>query len=288
MTRINTSAQEIFAAGLHALEKGESVAIVTVIQSDPRWTVGARMLVHADGSMLGNLNNDQLAACVCDLARQTLASGTSRQIGYTYQQGNLVQVQPGESGEVDLFIQVLQSSPTLLLIGAGHIGEAMMPLAKMLKWRIVVVDDRPDFITSARLPDADERILVRYDPKTETLEPMPITITASTFVLVATWGWDEPVLRQIIDAPAAYLGLVASARKSIFIFRDLVTEGIAPDSLKRVRVPTGLDLGAETPAEIAVSIIAEMLMVQRHATGLPLRQYKGSAIVAQSIKGIQS
>jgi len=158
----------------------------------------------------------------------------------------------------------------------------------MLKWRVIAVDDRPEFIEAARLPDADKRILVKYDPAGETLAPMPLEITPSTFVLVATWGWDEPALRQVIGSPAAYIGLVASARKSIIIFRDLVNEGISPELLARVRVPTGLDLGAETPMEIALSIMAEMLMVQRHATGVPLIQNKGSAILKQSTKGIQS
>lgn len=160
-------------------------------------------------------------------------------------------------------------------------------MSKLLGWHVVVVDDRADFITPERLPDADERILVRYEPHGESLDPMPVSITPTTFVLLATWGWDEPALRQVVNTPAAYIGLVASARKSIIIFRDLMKEGISPDVLARVRVPTGLDLGAETPSEIALSILAEMLMVQRGATGMPLAQSKGSAVMTQSTKGVK-
>jgi xanthine dehydrogenase accessory factor len=288
MTKAVDSAKEIFQASLQVLEQGKSAALATIYQSNSRWTVGARILVRADGSMLGNLGDERLDTRVRDLAREAINTGVSTQVNFQERDGTLVQSSPSESGDVSIFIQILLSSPTLLLIGAGHIGEAIVRLAKMLKWRVVVVDDRPDFITPARLPDADERILVGYDPKTELLDPMPITITPSTFVLVATWGWDQPVLRQIVDAPASYIGLVASARKSIFIFRELVQEGIPPEKLARVRVPTGLDLGAETRSEIALSIMAEMLMIQRHATGIPLMQFKGSAIMAQSIKGIKS
>ncbi len=284
MTRTQ-SAQEIFQASLQALNEGKNAAIVTITQSVGRWGVGERMLMRADGSTLGNLGDDQLAQCIRDQARAALDAGLSSSIGFVARDNVLVPARQGEAADVDVFIQVLLSSPTLLLIGAGHIGEAIIHLAKFLKWRVVVVDDRPDFITPTRLPDADERILVGYDAKTESLDPMPITITPSTFVLVATWGWDQPALRQIVDAPAAYLGLVASARKSIFIFRELIKEGMSSEKLARVRVPTGLDLGAETPEEIALSIMAEMLMVQRHATGMPLMQYKGSAIMKQSMKG---
>ncbi|MBI5029369.1 MAG: XdhC family protein [Chloroflexi bacterium] len=285
---LSKSTQEIFQAGLQVLEEGKSAALVTIVRASPRWTVGAKMLVRSDGSMFGDFSDQRLTNCVRDLARAAIAAGQSQHSTLILRDDGFVQARRGESGEVDVFIQVLLSSPTLLLIGAGHIGEAIVRLAKLLKWRVVVVDDRPDFISPTRLPDADERILVEYNSKTESLAAMPITVTPSTFVLVATWGWDEPVLRQIVNTPAAYIGLVASARKSIIIFRDLIQEGIAPETLARVRVPTGLDLGAETPMEIALAIMAEMLMVHRHATGLPLQQYKGSAIMTQSKKGIQS
>lgn len=284
--RMSKPMREIFEACVQALQDGKPVALATIIRADPRWSVGAKMVIREDGSTLGNLEDELLSRYALDVAREAIRAGSSRRVTYIYHADELIEAAPGELGDVDVFVEVLQPNPTLLLIGAGHIGEAIVKLAKLLRWRVVVVDDRPDFITSARLPDADERILVNYEPTTETLATMPWTITPSTFVLVATWGWDEPVLRQIVNAPAAYIGLVASARKSILIFRDLIKEGIAPEMLERVRVPTGLDLGAETPMEIALSIMAEMLMVHRHASGLPLIQFKGGAIMRQSLKGI--
>ena len=285
--RITQSMREIYEACVQILEEGKSAAIATIIRADARWVIGKKMLVRIDGSTLGDLGDEPLTAYAQALARRSLAAGQSQRVALIQQDGVLRDAPAGEPGQVELFVEVLQPNPTLLLIGAGHIGEATIKLAKMLRWRVVVIDDRPDFITPARLPEADERILVQYDPKTETLAEMPLRITPSTFVLVATWGWDEPALRQIAAAPAAYIGLVASARKSIIIFRDLIKDGVAPEILARIRVPTGLDLGAETPMEIAISIMAEMLMVQRHATGAPLAQFKGSAIMKQSLKGSQ-
>lgn len=279
--------RNIFQACAQAYAEGKPVALAMVIRASPSSRAGEKMLVYRDGSTEGRFWDDRLTDYVCQAGLAALTGGVSSRLAYVQSESGFVQAAPGDEGDVEIFIQVLQPSPTLLLIGAGHIGEALVRMSKLLGWHVVVVDDRADFITPERLPDADERILVRYEPHGESLDPMPVSITPTTFILLATWGWDEPALRQVVNTPAAYIGLVASARKSIIIFRDLMKEGISPDVLARVRVPTGLDLGAETPSEIALSILAEMLMVQRGATGMPLAQSKGSAVMTQSTKGVK-
>ncbi len=277
--------REIFQATLRAMENGEPVAIATIIQGDTRWSVGAKMLVRFDGSTLGNFGDDRLAALALPAARRALNAGHAQRLAYKERAGAFVDASPLEFPDLEIFIQVFQPPPTLLLIGAGHIGEALVQFAKMVRWRVIVVDDRPDFITQTRLPLANERILVRYEPTSETLDSMPITITPSTFIVVATWGWDQPALRQIANSNAAYIGLVSSARKGIIIFRELIREGISADALARVHVPIGLDLGGETHTEIALSIMAEMLMVARSGTGTPLMQSKGSVVMKQATRG---
>lgn len=279
--------RNIFQACARAYAEGKPSALAMIIQANKTSMVGKKMLVYGDGSTVGNLGEEDLSEQARQAALAALKSAQPVRLTLSKSRGGLVESAPSEEGELEIFIQVLQPNPTLLLIGAGHIGEVLVKMAKILGWRVVVVDDRPDFITPDRLPDVDERVLVRYEPKSESLERMPVSITPSTFILLATWGWDEPALRQVVDSPACYIGLVASARKSIIIFRDLLNEGISADSLARVRVPTGLDLGAETPGEIALSILAEMLMVQRQASGMPLAKFKGGAIMAQSIKGVK-
>ncbi len=275
---------EIFEASALALENGEPVALVTIIQADARWKVGAKMLVRNDGSTLGSLGDERLTQRIFPIAHRAMKAGHGPRVGFKQRDGALVEASPLESSDVELFVEVLQPSPTLLLIGAGHIGQALVEFAKMCKWRVVVVDDRPDFITPERLPQADERIFVRYDPQTETLDPMPLTITPSTFIVVATWGWDEPALKQVVGSSAAYIGLVASSRKGIIIFRELIQEGISVQALERVRVPTGLDLGGEMPPEIALAIMAEILMVQRSGSGAPLVQSKGNVVMKQATR----
>jgi xanthine dehydrogenase accessory factor len=275
---------ELYQECAQQLEQGKSIALATIIHADTPWTVGNKLVIRADGSTLGDLGDENLTRLIAEMTRERIETGNSRVIALVQRNGALVQASPGEMGDVQVFCEILHPNPTLLLIGAGHIGEAIVRLAKMLEWRVVVADDRPDFITPTRLPDADERILVQYEPESEMLAPMPLTITPSTFILVATWGWDLPALRQILGSSAAYIGLVASSRKSIILFRELINEGVAPELLARVRVPTGLDLGAEMPMEIALAILAEMLMIQRNATGVPLAQHKGSAILQQSLK----
>lgn len=280
--------REVFQAIVEALDRGEPVAVLTVVRasgSTPRH-LPANMLVRADGSFVGSIGGGSMEWQAIRDAQAALTERQSRMVDYS-----LTGKEPGNlglcGGTEQVFIDVVVPNPTLLLVGAGHIGKALTKIAKVLEWRVVVVDDRADYITPEQLPDADERILVRYEPETESLAPMPVTVTPTTFVLLATWGWDEPALRQLINSPAAYIGLVASARKSILIFRDLVAEGIAPEALARVHVPTGLDLGAERPAEIALSILAEMLMVERRATGSPMAQVKGSTVMERTMKGVK-
>lgn len=276
---------EIYQASTQALDKGEPIAIAIIIQADARWNVGAKLLVRRDGSTLGALGDEQLTQLILPIAQRAIQTGHGPRVAFKERDGNLVEASPFETGDVEVFVEVLLPSPTLLLIGAGHIGEALIRLAKMVQWRVVVVDDRKDFLAPERLPDADERIYVPYDAATETLAPMPITITPSTFIVVATWGWDEPALKQIADSPAAFIGFVASSRKAIIIFRELIKEGISSDALARIRVPAGLDLGGETPQEIALAIMAEVLMASRGGAGEPLTRSKGSVIMKQVLKG---
>ncbi len=279
--------REVFQAIVEALDRGEPVAVLTVVRasgSTPRH-LPANMMVRADGTFVGSIGGGSMEWQAIRDAQEALTQRQSRLVDYA-----LTSKEPGNlglcGGTEQVFIDVVVPNPTLLLIGAGHIGKALTKMAKVLEWRVVVVDDRADYISPEQLPDADERILVRYEPETETLAPIPVAITPTTFVLLATWGWDEPALRQVVSSPAAYIGLVASARKGILIFRDLIAEGMSPDTLARVHVPTGLDLGAERPAEIALSILAEMLMVERHATGSPMAKVKGSAVMERTMKGV--
>jgi len=176
---------------------------------------------------------------------------------------------------------VLQPQPRLLILGAGHIGLELARLGRMLDMHVQVVDDRPEFTDPDHVAAANEVLLVRYDPRTEELAPLPVQVTPSTCVVVATWGWDQPALLQIAGSDAAYIGLVASLRKARIIFDHLLKQGVSSEALAQVRVPAGLDLGAETPAEIALSIMAEIIMTHRGASGQRLMEVKGQRLVQE-------
>lgn len=258
---------------IRSLQAGEQASLVTIIRSpnEELWRLGAKMLVRTDGSITGTIGGGEFEAVAAGEAHRAFEANYSRRLGYSVEKGLVSPLAASRRAEVELFVDVFHPKPVLVIVGAGHIGQALTKLGKLLDMHVIVVDDRPEYVCSERLPCADDVVSVPYDAKTETLAPMPLTITPSTFVVLATWGWDGPALRQIIGSPAAYIGLVASSRKAAILFEDMRREGIDEASLAQVYVPAGLDLGAESPGEIALAISAEILMVQRRRNGRSLK-----------------
>jgi xanthine dehydrogenase accessory factor len=266
--------ETVSRAALLALERGEMVALATVVQvrgSAPRHD-GARMLVWSDGHIVGTVGGATLEERVIQHAQEGLHANRSRLEKYLFTTEDNPESVGLCGGEVMVSIEILQPSPTLLIIGAGHVALALSQIAQPLEMRLVVVDDRAEFLTVERFPQAKQLICVRYDRKTEHLEPIPVSLTPSTYVIVATWGWDEPALAQILKARPvpAYVGLISSKTKWRVIREKLLARGIPAEDLEGVHAPAGLELGAETPGEIALSILAEMLAVRKHAAALPM------------------
>jgi xanthine dehydrogenase accessory factor len=266
--------ETVTRSALQALERGERVAMATVVQargSAPRHA-GARILVWPDGHIVGTVGGATLEERVIQHAQEALQSSRSRLEKYIFSTENDPESVGLCGGEVLVSIEVLQPAPTLMIIGAGHVALALSQMAPVLEMRLVVVDDRAEFLTAERFPQAVQRIHVHYERESEALEPMPVTLTPSTYVLVATWGWDEPALAQILSArPApAYVGLISSRTKWRVIRERLQARGIPAESLDQVHAPAGLNLGAETPGEIALSILAEMLAVREKASVSPM------------------
>lgn len=259
---------------LEALERGETVALATVVQvrgSAPRHA-GARMLMWPDGHILGTVGGGTLEERVMQHAQEALKHRRGRLEHYLFSTDGNPESVGWCGGEVVVHIEVLEPAPTLMVIGAGHVALALAQGASLAGMRLVVVDDRAEFLASERWPTAAERIQVAYDRETEHLEPMPISLTLSTYVLVATWGWDLPALAQVLSADPmpAYVGLVASKTKWRVMREALLAKSIPAERLDQVRAPAGLDLGAETQGEIALAVLAEMMVVRRQATATPM------------------
>jgi xanthine dehydrogenase accessory factor len=274
--------EKVMKTAIDALSRGETFALTTVVRvrgSVPRHT-GAKMLVWKDGRTKGTIGGATLEQKVIADAMDALKDGKPRYETY------LFSTRPEDKqksvglcgGEVDIYIDIIRPDPTLMIIGAGHIAIPLARMGALLDMRIVVVDDRPDYANKERFPEADEIFLLQYDEQAEELSTIQASIDPSTYVVVATWGYDQPALAQILKRDPAYVALVASPVKARTIFEGLRDEGIPDEKLAEVRTPAGLDIGAETPAEIALSILAEILAFSRSRTGRPLGEVKGSLL----------
>ncbi|GAC1447333.1 MAG: XdhC/CoxI family protein [Ktedonobacterales bacterium] len=257
--------QEIQAA----LGRGEPAALVTVVKVSGAAPCppGTRALVRADGGMLGTLGG----ATTDDRARRdALAALTSGQTSLlTYH----LDPDSGESvgscgATLEVFVEPLRPEPRLLIAGAGNVGQALARLAVPLGWRVALLDDRSEFTRTAMLPPGTEVAVGEMPDLLRARQPDP-----ATWIVVVTRGHrtDGEVLRAALEGRAAYIGMIGSPSKVRTIFRTLLAEGVPQADLARVHAPIGLDLGAETPDEIALSIAAELLMLRRGGAGGALR-----------------
>jgi xanthine dehydrogenase accessory factor len=263
------SQKDIFKKLAELEARGEPAALCTVVASSgstPRHT-GSKMLVFADGTFTGTVGGGDLEHRVLEEARAALADGMPRTLQYTL--ADPARGDPGVcGGTVEVFVDPLLPPPTLVVVGGGHVGKAVAHLAKWLGFRVAVSDDRPEFCTPEANPDAD----VFYPVPLVEL-PRQLTITPQTWLVLTTRGVAVDVggLPALLDSPAAYIGVIGSKRRWATALKQLKESGVTEAKLSRVRSPMGLELHAETPEEIAVSIMAEIIMLRNQGTGKPMR-----------------
>ena len=174
------------------------------------------------------------------------------------------------SDALEVFYQHFAPRPRLVIVGAGHIGAALARMAKVNEFEVVVIDDRPAFANRSRFPDADEIVVA---PMADTLRDM--SLDPHTYVVLVTRGhqFDFECLQAVLGKPVPYVGMIGSKRRVRAVFQLLEEEkGISPEYLSNVYAPIGLDVGAETPAEIATAIMAEIILVRRGGTGRPMSE----------------
>jgi len=244
------------------LEKANRAgALCTVIRtqgSTPRHA-GSKMLVYPDGSFEGTVGGGELESRVIAEARQAISDGVARLLEY-----NMTDPMRGDpgvcGGQVEVFVEPIGTRPTLVVVGAGHVGKAVAHLAQWLGFRVVVSDDRPELCTPQAFPGADQ-----YQPGLMEALPKNLEITPSTYVVLTTRGVDIDVqgLPALLDTPAAYIGVIGSRRRWATTRDQLLEMGIPEEKLNRIHSPVGLDINAETPEEISVSIMAEIIMLSR-------------------------
>jgi len=255
---------EILKEAFERIDKGETVALVTVIEtkgSTPR-KIGAKMLVNKDGLAFGTIGGGITEGKVIEEVKQALKEGKRKLLTYrlTKEQAALDE---GAicGGEMKVFIDILQPKEEVLIFGAGHIAVCASKLAKMVGFKVIIIDDRKEFASQDRFPEADEVIAE------ETEEALyHLNITPSTYIIVLTRGHlkDEDVLASVIRSGAAYIGMIGSQKKNATIFQHLIKKGISQEVVNKVHAPIGIDIGAQTPEEIAVSIMAEIIQIRRN------------------------
>ena len=238
-------------------QRGALCVVVRAQGSTPRRAT-SKMLVYPDGHILGTVGGGEVERRVIQEALQAIQDGQSRYLEY-----NMSDPQRGDpgvcGGQMEVFVDPVQPKPTLVVIGAGHVGKAVAWLADWLGFYVVVSDDRPEFCTAQAVPSARA-----FFPGA--LEDLPgkLEMTTTTYLVLTTRSVDidVPGLPSLLASPAAYIGVIGSRRRWETTRKKLLEMGLSQHSLERVRSPMGLDIQAETPEEIAVSVLAEIIKLR--------------------------
>lgn len=247
----------IYQALAEIESKNQAGVLCTVVRtrgSTPRHAT-SKMLVYPDGHILGTVGGGGLESHVIDEALNALKEGQPRLLEYS-----MVDPSRGDvgvcGGTVEVYVEPILPKPVLVVIGAGHVGKAVAHLAHWLGFHVAVSDDRPEFCTLEAVPAGDDFYAC---PLAEL--PVRLQITPWCYLVLTTRGMDVDIhgLPALLDTPAAYLGVIGSRRRWEETRRKLVEAGIAEEKLARVHSPIGLEIHAETPEEIAVSIMSEII-----------------------------
>lgn len=257
--------QSIYQAVAALEASGESGALCTIIRSQgstPRH-VGSKMLVYADGHFIGTVGGGEVEARVLIEARQAMQDGRPRSLPYS-----MVDPRAGDpgvcGGSLEVYVEPILAQPTLVVIGGGHVGKAVAYLAHWLGLRVMVADDRPEFCTPEANPSADGFVCGAMADI-----PQQMAIQAQTYLVLTTRGSDVDVagLPALLQTRAGYIGVIGSRRRWTVTRKGVLAAGVSEEALARVHSPIGLELNAETPQEIAVSILAEILMLRNGGSG---------------------
>ena len=249
---------EFYARMAALAERGMPFVLATVIGvegSSPR-AAGAKMLILADGSTEETVGGGVLERDVIADGVSCLASGDPCTRTYRLRTEGENALGSLCGGDVTVFFEPHVPQRVLLVLGAGHVAQKLCTCASFLDHKVVVLDPRADMVTRERMPEAAG--LICGDPS-RTAELCDIGEHTSVVIVSSSHEYDEQALRAVIDSPAAYIGMMGSASKVRTIFEGLRREGVADELLARVHAPIGLDIGAETPAELALCIMAEII-----------------------------
>jgi xanthine dehydrogenase accessory factor len=263
---------------------GQRCALATIVEvrgSIPSYET-AKLLVRQDGSMLGTVGGGCVEAEVWTAAREAIATGQAKRL--TFQLGQDAAYDNGLicGGQLDVYVEPVLPQPRAFLFGAGHISGSLSKIASLAGFAVTVIDDREAFANRERFPEADETLAGEY----EALFPK-LTVNGNSYLAIVTRGHrdDMRVLRWAVGTEARYIAMIGSKRKVISVIKELEKEGMPHELFERIHAPMGLDIGAITPEEIAVSVVAEMIAVRREA-GSDWRALSKSVFASERLKAL--
>jgi len=252
---------EIYQELVNITSKGEQAVLATVISnrgSAPR-KAGAKMLIKRDGTFIGTVGGGGVEQQVRQKAIEVINSGEPQIVHFDLS-GSGEKAAMICGGQMDIFLEPIAPPETLYLFGAGHISQSTAAMGKTLGFRVVIIDPRPEYNNVERFPDADSLIVEEYDSAFSKLD-----VDENSYIVIYTTGHvlDEQCLQFAAGTKAKYIGMIGSKKKVKEVKKRLLPKGVSRQRLDRVYAPIGIEIGAETPEEIAISILAEIIRVKK-------------------------
>lgn len=260
---------EIFREALRLLENGKKVALCSLIEkvgSGPR-DVGAKILVSQDGETTGTIGGGSLERFLVDESLKALKEGKPRKVAFSLtpsKKDGSINTGLICGGELTVFIDVIEPKPRLIVIGAGHVAWPLARLAEVVGFGLIIVDDDGKLACRERFPMAEKIVVGNFD---KILTKLDVDSKDSVVIVHGEPEHDYLALEKIVKKKPAYVGLLGSRTKVATLVQRVRTKGVDEASLKVLHAPLGLDIGAQTPEEIAVSILAEIIQIRRGKRG---------------------
>ncbi len=255
---------DIYQEIVRIKEKGEEAALVTIVSatgSTPR-EEGTKMLVRPDGTIAGTIGGGSLEAQVIAEAIGVIKQGKPKRLHMSLTAKEAEEAGMICGGDLEVFIEPILTAPTMYIFGGGHISLPLAQMGKLLGFKIAVIDDRAEFANDERFPEAEMVLAGDFSKAFPKLK-----IDKTSYIVIVTRGHqnDELVLEWAVGTPAKYIGMIGSQTKVKTVFSHLLAKGVTKERLDSVHSPIGLAIEAQTPEEIAVSILAEIIKVRRSA-----------------------
>ncbi|MCX6612693.1 MAG: XdhC/CoxI family protein [Acidobacteria bacterium] len=255
---------DLFSEIVRLRKLGQKCALATIVEvngSIPSYE-SAKILVREDGSFMGTIGGGCVEAEVWNAAREVIETEKPRHLNFNLGQDAAYDNGLICGGQLNVFIEAIVPQPHAFIFGAGHISKSLAKVSSMAGFGVSVIDNRESFANRERFPEVDEVLAAEYEDAFASLN-----INSSSYIIIVTRGHrdDMRVLRWAITTEARYISMIGSKRKVIAVVKEFEKEGVSRESFERIYAPMGLEIGAITPEEIAVSVAAEMIAVRRGA-----------------------